>query len=1009
LPSGVKDWSEATGDDAVRAGVLEFASKRKIPAAFVSEWVKKNAPTGYSLFDGGKTVAPADVISPDTYNSETRTLRVKLSAPHLAKLESDYKASLITNSLLPPEMALARQYVIDDETSAGEKLLGVAAPVVQKGARAVDLATRPLQAIDAAFWSKVQGADNLDAVVTAYQQFFGDDPVLGKNVIAEALKNSDRLRAINPRLPVLLGELANMIVEPSNLIPVGLIGKAGKLLRGGEEVGALGRLAERARKLGFVERGMVEAKPLGLVDRSVASGGAEAIRYKGRDIIRVPLSDGTIQPFYRSTGNNSKRAGEWFPFDGVGADEQGELLLKSRFASGAMEDTVHLLHRFGSEEMKAVSERLGAADIKPGGEVATPDEVNKWLGRGAESDGSDLLDYARERHEYYSAEAASAKDPARRANAKALAEEYGQEVARLEAGETVPRVPAPSKPSGADQPSLLSRAGRTLVDVVQLPKAKAGFDLSATGRQGLAQILAHPTYFKEAMSRQVRAFASEDAANSFVEAIRSRPDFELLRENVDLSSVGDIREEVFASGLAKKIPGVRASDRAYSAALDSVRVQAWDSYTRSVAGNPNVNSETFAAIGELINISTGRGRVPILDRSELGRKIVKALNVPFFSPRNTAAKFNLISPARVVRNAMNPATRPVAWLQMRDASRGLAVFSTTLGLLSYAGLDIELNPFKPGFGKLRVGKVVYDLSGGEGYTVRWLAQMAQTFSDIEKGRKPKQSPGALTARYLRSQLQPAAAVAVDKATGETFSGEEFTYSQAAADLVVPFVVADAYKGWVAAGGSTIEEIDDAGTRGDFLNGDFSKVRTGFMGAASSAPAVLGVGVNYYDKPEDYEAERQSRMPVPTGRVAEEAKRLKLMIPPLPRSISTEGLTGDAVKLRTKGGEQLAGLNDDEYAKVKADYAAEILRVLDETIADNDYKSFGGDDEGRRTYLEFVMKGVLERFLNGQRLGMRERQMGELDKLSETQKRLESRSRQPRPGETVKLGGVGPRP
>jgi hypothetical protein len=310
--------------------------------------------------------------------------------------------------------------------------------------------------------------------------------------------------------------------------------------------------------------------------------------------------------------------------------------------------------------------------------------------------------------------------------------------------------PAPT----VNQPSLLRRAASTAVDVVQLPKAKAGFDLSATSRQGLAQIMAHPTYFPRAMREQVRAFASEDAFNSFVESIKSRPDFQLLRENVDLSSVGDIREEVFASGLARKIPGVRASDRAYSAALDSI----------------------------------------------------KALNVPFFSPRNTAAKFNLLSPARVVRNALDPATRPVAWLQMRDASRGLAVFSTTLGLLYYAGLDITLNPYSSDFGKLRVGRAVYDLTGGEGATVRYLAKMSRSFFDIEKGSKPKQTPLALTARYLRSQLQPAASVAVDKATGKTFEGKDFTYSQAAADLAVPFIVSDVYSGWVDAGGSTVAEL-----------------------------------------------------------------------------------------------------------------------------------------------------------------------------------------------------------
>jgi hypothetical protein len=143
----------------------------------------------------------------------------------------------------------------------------------------------------------------------------------------------------------------------------------------------------------------------------------------------------------------------------------------------------------------------------------------------------------------------------------------------------------------------------------------------------------------------------------------------------------------------------------------------------------------------------------------------------------------------------------VAWLQMRAAARGLGTLGTTLGLMRFAGLDVGLNPFAPGFGKVTVGKVEYDLTGGEGYSVRYLAQMAQTLARLGKGEqvKPRHTPLALTTRYLRSQLQPAASAAVDWQTGETFEGRPFTYSRAAVDLAAPFVVMDAYKGFEAEG------------------------------------------------------------------------------------------------------------------------------------------------------------------------------------------------------------------
>jgi hypothetical protein len=493
------------------------------------------------------------------------------------------------------------------------------------------------------------------------------------------------------------------------------------------------------------------------------------------------------------------------------------------------------------EQIDTHAAEMRGAGVQPG-ETVQP--LHPSAGASTQDE---LVNYHRQRADFYDAQASQLSDPAARANARELAASYRAEAGRLGVAEApapegydvsgAKSSPTPS--STAPSGSLLGRVGRTAVDLVQLPKAKAGFDLSATGRQALPQILAHPTYFKDAMAAQVKAFASEGAYNSFVASIRGRDDFELMqRSGLYLSSAGSGPEEAFASRLVKSIPGVKGSERAYSAALDSVRTQAWDAYTAALADNPNVTDETYKAIADLVNISTGRGVMPILDRSALGRKFVNALNVPFFSPRNTASKFNLLSPVRIVRNALDPATRPVAWLQMRDATRGLAVMGTTLGLAHLAGLDASVNPFSNDFGKLRVGNAVYDLTGGEGMSARFLAQMSRSFLALARGKHvlKGQAPVDLTRHYLRSQLQPAASVAVDLRTGKTYEGEPATYTKAAADLVVPFVVDDVYKGWVDAGGSS---VSDVGSGQDF--------KTAFKGAARGVPGVFGVGTNFYPK------------------------------------------------------------------------------------------------------------------------------------------------------------------
>jgi hypothetical protein len=119
---------------------------------------------------------------------------------------------------------------------------------------------------------------------------------------------------------------------------------------------------------------------------------------------------------------------------------------------------------------------------------------------------------------------------------------------------------------------------------------------------------------------------------------------------------------------------------------------------------------------------------------------------------------------------------------------------------------------------------VYDLTGGEGYTVRYLAQMANAATKELRGRKVQdRATMTLTRRYLRTQLQPLFAGGVDVLEGQTIDGKPVTKLSAALDLITPFVVDDVIKGFQAEG---------------------------VLGAAKATPGVLGVGVNFYDKPKE---------------------------------------------------------------------------------------------------------------------------------------------------------------
>jgi hypothetical protein len=846
VPLGGVDPSKQSGNDTMRRAIAAWAQGHGITAGFANRWMDEHVPNGYSLHShdtGAELATAADAISPDAFDSENDSLRVKLPVAHLKQIEQAWLAQRGTADKLV-------DWAASNEESPGEKALDVAGPVTGAVAKGASYIARPFTATSAGVFAGLRGENPFREAFHTFTT--GEHTDKGSNPLGNFLRDNRTLAAINPRLGRLLGGAADVVFDPANLIGLGIAGKGARALAG---AGRLGRVAEEVgavgKSLGLLERGIVDARPLGLGEAvadvsSTAAKGGEAASLEGaaQSATREGATyshttpegrthEGTLEPLSEKDTARLIAAGSdpakfvrlRTPEGGYVVAERGALAVpydvEMRTADGA-----RLLHS------TATGETRNAAT----GEAVPLDEGPSPAVRG------EMARYSRERADFHAREAATASDPNARANAQGLADEYGAEAARLEAGDA----PAPEgsasgiTPRSTVQPrSLLRRAARTAVDLVQLPKTKAGWDLSATGRQALPQIMAHPSYFKDAMVAQTKAFARGSSFNEFVAAIKGRPDFDLMKDSgLYLSSAGSGPEEAFASGLVKRISGVKGSERAFSAALDSVRVQAWDNYVGAVADNPHVTPETYKAIADLVNISTGRGVVPILDRSALGKQIVNALNVPLFSPRNMAGKFNLISPARLIRNAVDPATRPVAWLQARDATRGFATLGTTLGLMHVAGLDAGVNPFSDDFGKLRVGNAVYDLTGGEGMSVRYLAKMARSFREIEQGKPLKrgQTPLDLTTHYLRSQLQPAAAAGVDLATGKNFAGQPVTGADVAADLVVPFVVDDLYRGWVDAGGSSLSDV--------YAGKNF---KPGIGGAARGLPGVLGAGVAFYPK------------------------------------------------------------------------------------------------------------------------------------------------------------------
>lgn len=628
-------------------------------------------------------------------------------------------------------------------------------------------------------------------------------------------------------------------------------------------------------------------------------------------------------------------------------------------------------------------------------------------------------------------------DPEFAARVRGEAEAARRDAAALRDGEAAfPDPPArfnvTREPKGTRAPATgnpVARGARAVADVLQIPKAlRASFDFSAFGRQAWPQLLAHPTYIRDALRNTGRAVVSADDFDAFARSIPDLPDYERMREaGLFLSSMKGQREEVFASAAAERIPGVGASSRAASATNDTVRLLAWDNYVDHLAAHGADNPEALKAVANLINVTTGRGKVPILDRFDVGRKIVDASNVLFFSPRAMASRFNLLSPTMLVQNALNPATRRVAYLQARDGFRALSTLGLTLALVDQVpGVDVGFDPSRPDFGKVRIGTAVFDTTGGVAHSAKFLAKLARSFAGGDsRGGRPADSPLDVTAEYLRTQLGPSAAVGVDWATGETVRGEEFTKLGAARDLALPMTAQTFHDAWTDAGGTSAPDAVRKLYYGTGPEGE-----TAFLGALRGLPGVGGVGVNFYEKPKDYEAEREAARIKVSGRAGEEIARLGIDLnfdppgderadkdegefAPPPRTVGSvvDGSVSFSDPEDERGN---LGQTPEHLDAMRRKYEAQIAETVAAEISKPGYAMFR-DDAARKQYLGNVIQTVKNGVLAEFRRDTRGREIEVLGELKKQHKELEERKpppdwmKQPAPTPTPSPSPVPPDP
>ena len=867
LSRALPDYSDSS--ELMRDAYTQGAASRNISADYAEEWLRSH-PESLELVEreSGEAHTPSDLVGSSAYDPRNQT--VTLTLERLDDMARDYKAQR-------SGLGRAADFVADDTTTAGEKFLDVAAPVAGGVGRAGELAVRPLSATSTGLWSLARKHSPTEAVDDAWHEFrTGETNAGAGNYLAEQVRASETLKNINPNLPALAGGVVEMITDPANAVPLGVLARGAgfaRSLKGVRAVEDALKASRDARALEFFNSGgrVLKLENEGARGVFVTLKDAQGLEH------RIDLS-----AMYAGGGKpklKSVPAGR--ELEGVGVERMAE--------------TGRVYHDGRPQDFK----------MEAGGTLrASP------VGGGGR---------------------------ARRAAVSAAPVEQS--------------LPLATTPLARSE--RIRKLARDVQDVVNITKAlPASFDNSALMGQGAIIAGARPSLIPGAVSDSARSAMSRTNFEAFKKNLVRNPNQDLRESSgLYLASIKQ-GEETFGSKYAEKIPGVAASQRAYEATLDSLRSNAFDLYAERLAAAGVTDPKAFKDMARWVNVASGRG--------ELGRlePLADVLNLPMFSPRLLASKFNVISPVRYAR--MHPAARKIALTEMFRATGSLA---TTMGLSRLAGADVDLNPFSGGgFGTIDADGTSYDLSGGRLRLFRTVAQVADSINKEHRGERVREDrrPRALIEKFWRAYLSPVGQLAVDAKTGENMKGEEFTGDWRELDRLIPFAVKEMRDAYRAAGAT---------------------------GAAKSLPSFVGVGVHTMDK------QSEPLMPTLSGPVRDELDRLgldlnhlgakqKTSIAVRPRR-TVEGITGDSIEpfgdeRRNSG----MGISPEETA---GQLSAELEAVLIEEMNSPDYEAMSDDDRAQR--LDLLLINTEKRVMNGVRRDARGLEIEEEKRVIERQNKL----------------------
>jgi hypothetical protein len=270
---------------------------------------------------------------------------------------------------------------------------------------------------------------------------------------------------------------------------------------------------------------------------------------------------------------------------------------------------------------------------------------------------------------------------------------------------------------------------------------QAGLDFSALGVQGIIQLLStNPTKTLKAVKEGLRFMASEKYEKEFFAKLQTDPLYPVMKKSglalqLPNSKLGSLDYQLSASTINKIWNGLmyplklvspkiyeraklfnpyRATERAYSGTINTIRVQMFKQFAKDLQQQgitPETDSKQYIIAANATNNLTFRGRL------RQAEPLAKELAVVFFAPRKITATLSLTNPFYYAHLWItSPTVAKRATLKMAT----FLTLATTITLVTKALREDDeedenpdvFNPLSADFMKLRIGNTRINLLGG---------------------------------------------------------------------------------------------------------------------------------------------------------------------------------------------------------------------------------------------------------------------------------------------------------